>query len=490
MMKPFPFAVIVLPHFALQAAVQLEEGLEGRACVLMEEVGRKAIVAQVSPRAGEAGIVPGMTAPQAVARCPEAVLRARSPQGEELARQSLLAAAFTLSPRVEETAEGICTIDLKGAPQGDLPDRARRLVEELEKLGLEAKIGFGGNPLLALLAARRAKPVLAVGDEKTFLANLPLAAADPPPHLAAILHQWGVHTLGALAALPRQEIAARLGEEGIALWDRASGRGERVLRLTVLPEEFEEALDLEQEVETLEPLLFLLRRFIGQLALRLGAVYQVAEKVKLELGLSDDSIYERTFRLPEPSRDPELLFRMLHTHLEGVRTEFPIVRVYLWMKPCRPVSKQADLFEAAVKDAYGFADTLARLVAVVGSGNVGSPRLEPTHRPDAFRLEALADVGPEAKPGDEVPGEKKVPMRRFRPTVPAQVWMEEGRPAYVRSTVIIGRIQDARGPWRLSGNWWDRSRWVRDEWDIELVRGGRYRLVREGKAWVLEGEYG
>lgn len=486
------FAVIFISNFAMQAAVRMDPAPAGRPLALMEELGRKAVVTQVNGAARAAGVAAGMTAPQVVARCSEVILRSRSPSGERSAHEALVTAAFTLAPRVEETAEGICTIDLAGVPRAGLKERAVRLVEELGKLGLHARIGFARNPLLALMAARQAEPVLGVEDEKGFLATLPLAAADPPPHLAQILEQWGIRTLGGLAGLSRQAVAKRLGEEGIALWDRACGRGERVLRLATLPEEFEERLELEHEVETLEPLLFILRRFIDQLSLRLGAVYRVAEEVRLELGLSDDSRYERLFRLPEPTRDADLIFRMLHTHLEGVRTEHAITSIYLWMKPCRPVARQQDLFEAAVKDPSAFSETLARLVAVVGSGNVGSPRLEPTHRPDAFRLEPLDDsIKSEwsASP-EEKPSRIGLPMRRFRPALAARVREEGKLPKYLEAPVVTGRIRRASGPWKLSGNWWDQHRWAREEWDIELATGGLYRLVREGDWWFLEGAYG
>src|SRR5690606_22461069 len=152
-------------EFALQAAVRLEKAWEGRPCVLLEERGRKAVAVQVDARARDGGVILGMTAPQVLARCPDAVLLERSPGREALARETLLSAAFTVSPRVEETEEGVCTIDLRGVPCKGLIDRARRLVLELEKLGFDARIGFGGNPLLALYAAREATPVLALEDE-------------------------------------------------------------------------------------------------------------------------------------------------------------------------------------------------------------------------------------------------------------------------------------------------------------------------------------
>lgn len=482
------FAAIWVPDFELQAVGRLEKSLEGRPLALLEEAGRKVVIGSVDARARAGGVCPGMTAAQAVARCPDVVLRSRSPEAMRSGGDVLLAMAFTLSPRVEKTAEGLCTIDLRGTSGGRLRGRGERLAAELGKLGFDVRVGFAKNPLLAFFAARRADPVLEVSDAEGFLRDLPVAVAEPSAKLADILRQWGIRTFGALTALSREDVAKRLGSEGIALWDRACGHGKRVLRLAALPEVFEERLELEYEVETLEPLLFVLRRFVDQLALRLRAGHRVAGEVRLELKLTDGSCYDRTFRLPEPTGNPNLLFRMLQTHLEGVRTEFPIVEIYLRAEPCRPVSCQQDLFEAAVKDPHAFADTLARLVAVVGSGNVGSPRLMPTHRPDAFRLVPLATIEPGAE-GVET-GNGMPSMRRFRPPLVARVLCEEGCPVHVSTNGIYGRIRQAVGPWRLSGNWWEPTWWSRDEWDVGLENGGRYRLVRERKQWFLEGEYG
>ena len=40
----------------------------------------------------------------------------------------------------------------------------------------------------------------------------------------AILHKWGVHTLGQLAALEEEQVGARLGPEAIRMWERANGK--------------------------------------------------------------------------------------------------------------------------------------------------------------------------------------------------------------------------------------------------------------------------
>ncbi|MCA1658290.1 MAG: hypothetical protein LC627_03215, partial [Verrucomicrobiaceae bacterium] len=80
----------------------------------------------------------------------------------------------------------------------------------------------------------------------------------------SILHGWGIHTVGQFAALEKQDVAARLGAIGRELWERASGKTTRLLQLVSPPEFFEEAFEFENEIETAEPLLFMLRRFLQQ----------------------------------------------------------------------------------------------------------------------------------------------------------------------------------------------------------------------------------
>ena len=79
--------------------------------------------------------------------------------------------------------------------------------------------------------------------------------------ILTILHKWGIHTVGQLAALDKQQLGARLGPEVIQMWERANGQSNRVLKLIRPPESFEESFEFENEIETVEPLLFMLRRF-------------------------------------------------------------------------------------------------------------------------------------------------------------------------------------------------------------------------------------
>jgi protein ImuB len=433
-------------------------------------------------------------ATKALARCAQLVIRYRSPQQECAAQRLLRDAALTFSPRVEKTRENLYTINLIGVRQHGLQERFKKLIAHLKGFGLEVKIGIAHHPLTALYATRYADPVLDVGDGKKFLSQLDLKAAEPSEKILSVLRQWGIHTLGDLVALPKEEIGKRLGEEGLALWDRATGRESRVLQYVSLPERFDETLELEHELETLEPLLFLLRRFIDQISLRLKAVYLVTKKIDLRLKLSNGTVYQRQFNLPEPSRKADLIFRMLKTHLETVQTEHSIIAVYLRAEPCRANVQQQGFFDANLKNPYRFAETVARLGAIVGSTKVGNPVLESTHRPEAFHLEKLETTIEKncrlKSPQTTLPLLGLI-LRRFRPEVPAQVTCDSSYcPETLSSRIASGRILSCRGPWRRSGEWWQRDRkWSQEEWDVELFQGGIYRLSCKTHSWSLEGIY-
>ena len=328
--------------------------------------------------------------------------------------------------------------------------------------------------------------------------------------ILAVLHKWGIHTLGQLAALDKKELAARLGPKGIGMWERANGKSQRLLKFVRPPESFEESFEFENEIETAEPLLFILRRFLEQLAVRLSTIYLVAKELTLRITFANKQCYERVFKIPQATNDVDLLFRMLQTHLENFRSQHPIVAVALSAQPIRPVSQQFRLFETALRNPHQLSETLARLIALLGSERVGTPVIEETHRPDAFRMELFAWAVASAVPSGQFrqSGSDSVALRtahptaalrRFRPAVSTSVLLDEDTLAHVRSAEISGKISDQRGPYFLSGNWWDEKSWVRAEWDLQLENGELVRVNESeppsqsygvaGRTWNVDGIY-
>src|SRR6266567_2387607 len=210
---------------------------------------------------------------------------------------------------------------------------------------------------------------------------------DEIQQILAILHKWGIHTLGQLAALNKEQLGARLGPKAVRMWERANGQSDRPLKLVRPSESFEESFEFENEIETAEPLLFMLRRFLEQLAVRLSGIYFVAKELTLRITFTNKQQYERCFKIPQPTKDVDLLFRMLQTHLENFKSEYPITAVSLEAEPIKPASQQFGLFETTLRNPSQLSETLVRLTALLGVDRVGTPVLEETHRPDAFRLE-------------------------------------------------------------------------------------------------------
>ena len=320
--------------------------------------------------------------------------------------------------------------------------------------------------------------------------------------ILGILRKWGIYTLGQLAALDKEQLGARLGPEAIRLWERANGKTTRLLKLIQPPESFEETFEFENEIETIEPLLFMLRRFLQQLGLRLSALYLVAKELKLRITFVNKNNYEHRFKIPEPTNNIDILFRMLHTHLENFKSDFPIVAVLLEAEPAKPSQQQFGLFETSLRDPGRLYETLARLVGLLGPDRVGTPVLEETHRPDAFRMEPFAwqvgAIDPNRLPGG-LPPISKPALRRFRSHCPASVLLTENKPAHFRSAEVSGKVSEQSGPYFASGNWWDEKSWARAEWDLQLDGDVLVRChqrpsslcygVAGGERWEVDGIY-
>ena len=357
--------------------------------------------------------------------------------------------------------------------------------------------GAGSSELKA--SAPRSEPDGRLTKQRAVSSKLPSSSSDLPiASILAILHKWGIHTLGQLAALDKEEIRNRLGADAVRLWERANGTATRLLKFVQPPETFDESFEFDHEIETAEPLLFMLRRFLEQLALRLGSIYLVARELTLRISFSNSHqeeptnasaarTYERVFKIPQPTNDVDLLFRMLQTHLENFKSEHPIVAVALTAQPIRPASQQFGLFETALRNPQQLYETLARLSALLGSDRVGIPVLEETHRPDAFRMEPFA-----WRQNDEIrmsndERNSKPALRRFRPPANTSVFVSAAR--YLESDKIRGQIVDQTGPFLFSGNWWDEKSWARAEWDMQLENGDLVRAHEAEGIWKVDGIY-
>jgi hypothetical protein len=190
------FATIYLPNFYLQAAMRHQPGLRAKPVALIEEQEKKPVIVQLNDVAEKAGIDKGMTPSQALARSLQIVIKVRVRQQEKSIQKILLHYAFTLSPFVEATAPGICTVqftkwhrhpaDNQLARHGEsVPpyggrtgsqsyQNVLRVIEQLTECEIRAQAGIAVTPDTSFLAAHLARPVLHIEKVKEFLTPLPI----------------------------------------------------------------------------------------------------------------------------------------------------------------------------------------------------------------------------------------------------------------------------------------------------------------------------
>jgi nucleotidyltransferase/DNA polymerase involved in DNA repair len=166
------FATIYLPNFYLQAAIRHQPELRVQPVALLEEQEKKPVIIQLNEAAEQAGIRKGMTPSQALARYLQVAIKERARAQEKSIQDMLLHYAFTLSPFVEATQPGICTIQF--TDNRDLSAKVSRVIEQLAQCEITAQAGIAITPDTSLLIAHLARPVLEINDAKEFLAPLPI----------------------------------------------------------------------------------------------------------------------------------------------------------------------------------------------------------------------------------------------------------------------------------------------------------------------------
>lgn len=176
------FATIYLPNFYLQAALRHQAPLPTTAVGLIDEKEKKTTIIQINPAAEAAGIRKGMTPSQGLARSLSLVIKTRSHWQEKSIGQIVLHYAFTLSPYVEATGPGLCTVQFTkwhrhpadDSCAGSACHKLSRVIDQLAECEITAQAGLAQTPDTSFLAAHLGRPVVQIDDAKKFLAPLPI----------------------------------------------------------------------------------------------------------------------------------------------------------------------------------------------------------------------------------------------------------------------------------------------------------------------------
>jgi len=532
------FGAIYVPNFILQAIGRSEPELRTQPLAIIDGPPPTYQVVALNRLAQILGVTCGMTK-AAVGQFAQVAIRPRCRVREEAAHSALLDVAWSITPLVENAAPDTLLIDISGLASllGDEEAIARQIASRASTFGMNVHVAISANVETARIVARAlpGPTIVPEGEERHFLETLPVSMLSPSQELSEVFERWGVSTCKALASLPVLSLSECVGQEGVRLHAIANGKGMRPLLLAEPAQHFEEWLELDEAIDDLESLSFLLGRLLDQLSARLSAraLSIAAVQVNFELQPAFDNAFDtvrdllrvkpspRTFscslELPVPTRDAKLLLKLLRLRLQSCPPGAPIQKIQMTAQSSLSRVTQGSLFIPTAPDPDKLELTIARLASVVGDANVGSPKLLDSHRPDAFHMDKFPIVAVDRSASDnsskrsakttaQNSSEKnlqkelvpQIALHVFRPPVPARVRLDGNKPVFASFQGCSGKVVHASGPWRTSGHWWEEKPWQEDTWDLEIqfspkssTTHGFYRFSYDGLGdkWFVRGVY-
>ena len=225
-----------------------------------------------------------------------------------------MARLLALTPLVEQISIDEAFLDVT-----DLPDAAEAIARQLQAtirddLGLPCSLGIASNKLVAKIANdagkaanRGAVPPNAItvvppGQEAVFLAPLPAQALwGVGPKTATRLSEWGIRTIGDIAAWPEAELVRRLGVLGHELAQRSRGLDERSVVVEHETKSVSKETTFARDIAEGTSLQRTLRQLADGVGKELRREGLSGRTVKLKLRWSDFTTISRQATLPQPT---------------------------------------------------------------------------------------------------------------------------------------------------------------------------------------------
>ena len=192
---------------------------------------QRGVVSTASYEARRYGIHSAMPLREAGRRCPHAVFLPVNGRKYLAVSREVMAILRRYTPLVEPISIDEAFLDVSGSRElfGDGPAIAHSIKEAVrDEVRLTISVGVATTKLVAKIASDLEKPdglvVVPPGHEAEFLAPLDISRLwGVGAKTATVLREYGVRTMGDLAALPVDLLERRFGKHGATLADRARG---------------------------------------------------------------------------------------------------------------------------------------------------------------------------------------------------------------------------------------------------------------------------
>jgi protein ImuB len=259
-------------------------------------------------------------------------------------------------------------------------------------------------------------------------------------------------------------LTARLGQEGHRLQQLARGELPHLFQPVELPFRLEERYELDFPLESLDSLMFGIAVMLDQMILRAKARLVALAEVSVTLELEGGAAHTRRVRPAQPGNEKQFWIRLLHLDLQAHPPQAAVVAVSLLAVPGSTSKIQLGLFSPPLPEPSRLDVTLAQLTSLLGDANVGCAVLQDSHAPESFRVKPFS-----VPAGNETSFETartRAAARKLRPPETAIVTLECSQPSTFSFRTQRFAVQHAYGPWLAGGDWWSRTLWGAEEWDL------------------------
>ena len=255
------------------------------------------------------GIAIGQRRRDAQSRCPELIVLPADPDRDARLFASVPDAVESVAPGVEILRAGLLACSVRGPARyfGSEVAAAERIVDIVEALDIECRVGIADVLSVAVLAAR-ASVIVPVGGSAEFCAPLPVAelAREPaiaPPEraqLVDLLIRLGLSTVGAFAALPEAKVATRFGVDAVQAHRLARGVAERSLSRRSIPEELTVEQECDPPLDRVDTAAFAARALAERFHARLADAGLACTRLAITARTESGAELTRTWRCARP----------------------------------------------------------------------------------------------------------------------------------------------------------------------------------------------
>jgi DNA polymerase IV len=303
---------------AFYASVEVldDPSLRGKPVIVGGDRGSRGVVSAASYEARRFGVHSAMPLRTAQRLCPEGVFLPGHPDRYRELSHQVMAIFASYTPLVEPISLDEAFLDVTGsaAAFGDGESIGRRIKERvLAEAGLVVSVGVASNKLCAKVASDLRKPdalvVVPAGGEAAFLAPLPVSRLwGVGPGTQRALADFGVTTIGQLAALPGPTLRRRFGKHGADLAQRARGVDPARVMPTQAPKSIGHEHTFEHDLVDRGRIELTLLDLAESVASRLRHHRMAAGAVQLKLRYEGFETLTRQAPLPRQTRESEPLY--------------------------------------------------------------------------------------------------------------------------------------------------------------------------------------